>query len=72
MDGLRLLVASTPLSHREIGVDEYRLPSKFSSLSGVEGSGARGVHDAESDDGVEAFEHGVFWSLSINGLMGFA
>jgi hypothetical protein len=54
-----LPVASAPLSHRKTGVDEYifdLIASKFSSLSGVEGSDARGVHDAESDDGVKVFE----------------
>jgi hypothetical protein len=55
---MRHIMASLPVaersrSHRKIGVDEYLMPSKFSSLSGAEGSGARGVHDAESDDGVE-------------------
>jgi hypothetical protein len=49
-DWLRLMVASAPLSHRETG-EGIKLASKSSSLSGVEGNGARGVYDAESDDG---------------------
>jgi hypothetical protein len=59
----------------------YLMPSKFSSLSGLvlseaeaaEGSGARGVHDAKFDDGVEVFDCGGTLDFSLHGWMtGFA